>query len=121
MLNLKLDIASENYFSSQKGTVVQKGEGREREKTLTLSQWVICFWPVFLETRPDERNGWVGGWIDGRMTGEEDFAQGAHFLCAERGMKGGREGEVLSLSFTRLCPDLSTLWLHTMICRMPGI
>ena len=34
-------------------------------------------------------------------------------------MDGGRE--VLSLSFTRLSPDLSALRLHTMICRMPGI
>lgn len=27
--------------------------------------------------------------MDGRMTGEKGFAQGAHFVCAERGMELG--------------------------------
>lgn len=36
-------------------------------------------------------------------------------------VRDGRGREVLSLSFTRLSPDLSALRLHTMICRMPGI
>ena len=36
---------------------------------------------MFLETRPDERIGWVGRRIDGRMTGEKGFAQGAYFVC----------------------------------------
>lgn len=77
---------------------------------------------MFLETRPDERTGWVGRWSDGRMTGEKGFAQGAHFLCVcleGEGWTGGEE--VLSLSFTGPSPDLSALRLHAMICRMPGI
>lgn len=53
------------------------------------SHWVICFWPGFLETSPDEWIGWVGRWIDGRMTGEKGFALGAHFLCVWR-LRGGR-------------------------------
>lgn len=44
--------------------------------------WVICFWPVFLKPRLDERIGLVAKWMDGRMTGEKGFAQGAYFLCA---------------------------------------
>lgn len=58
--------------------VEQEGEA-ERQ-----SHWVICFWPGFLEISPDEWIGWVGRWIDGRMTGKKKLRPGCSFsVCLE--------------------------------------
>lgn len=57
--------------------------------------------------------------MDGRVTVEKSFAQGAHFVYVEARDDGGKE--MLSLSFTRLSLDLSVIWLHITISRMSVI
>lgn len=57
-------------------------------------------------------------WEDDRG---ERLCPGCSFSVRVWRVRDGRGREVLSLSFTRLSPDLSALRLCTMICRMPGI
>lgn len=57
-------------------------------------------------------------WEDDRG---ERFCPGCSFSVYVWRVRDGRGREVLSLSFSRLSPDLSALRLHTMIYRMPGI
>lgn len=66
----------------------------------------------------------MDGWENDRG---ERLCPGCSF-CVSREGEGGMErrrrrrmGRVLSLSFTRLSPDLSMLRLNTGICRMPGM
>lgn len=85
------------------------GEGGAAERQrLKLLNCVICFWPLFLGINPDEWIGWVGRWIDGRVTGVKRLCLRRSFSLHSKA-EGWTESKVLSLSFARLSPDLSVL------------